>query len=271
MLDLMCSSYTTSGVMPGGPVASRHGLAERLAACAAAGYRGYWLHWRDYVEQRGAGMSDGALRALFDRHDLPHRGVEFFSDWFVDGDAAAANAEARSFDAARAIGAESVNVGADFAGRGFPLEHMVERFGALCGRAADRGLRIGLELVAWSDVSDVGTALRFLEPRNAALVIDAWHVFRAGLPLSDLARIPADRVSCIQVNDAPAAVRGALADDTRHRLFCGEGVFDLTGFLKATERFGTPVSVEIISPEVARMPLAEAARISCETAGRLMR
>lgn len=257
--------------MPGGPVASRHGLAERLAACTGAGYRGYWLHWRDYAEQRLAGMSDGAIRALFDRHCQRHRGIEFFSDWFVDGNAAAAVAESRSFDAAQAIGADTVNVGADFAGRGFSLEHMVERFDALCGRAAGRGLRIGLELVAWSDVSDVGTALRFLKPRNAALVLDAWHVFRAGLPLPDLARIPADRVSCVQVSDASATVRGTLADDTRHRLFCSDGVFDLTGFLKATQRFGTPVSVEIISPEVARMPLAEAARISCETAGRLMR
>lgn len=257
--------------MPGGPVASRHGLAERLAACAAAGYRGYWLHWRDYLEQRDAGLSDHAMRALFDLHGQQLRGVEFFSDWFVDGDAAAANAEARSFDAARAIGAETVNVGADFAGRGFSIEHMVERFGALCGRAADRGLRVGLELVAWSDVSDVGTALNFLRPRNAALVIDAWHIFRGGVPLADLARIPADRVSCIQVSDAAEATYGTLADDTRRRLFCGDGVFDLAAFIKATERFDVPVSVEIISQEVARLHLAEAARISCETARRLVR
>jgi sugar phosphate isomerase/epimerase len=271
MRDLMCSFHTTSGVMPGGPVASRHGLAERLAACAAVGYRGYWLHWRDCEAQRRAGMSDAAMRALFDRHGQRHRGVEFFSDWFVDGDAAAAVAEARSFDAAGAIGADTVNVGADFAARGFPLEHMVERFGSLCDRAAERGLRVGLELVAWSNVSDVGTALRFLRPRNAALVIDAWHVFRGGVPLADLARIPADRVSCIQVSDAAEATQGPLADDTRRRLFCGDGVLDLPAFLEATERFEAPVSVEIISEEVARLPLAEAARISCETARRLVR
>jgi sugar phosphate isomerase/epimerase len=271
MRDLMCSSYTTSGVMPGGPVASRHGLSERLAACAAAGYLGYWLHWRDYLEQREAGLSDRAMRALFDRNGQRHRGVEFFSDWFVDGGPAADNAEAHSFDAANAICADTVNVGADFASRGFSLEHMVERFGSLCDRAAERGLRVGLELVAWSNVADVGTALHFLGPRNAALVIDAWHIFRGGVPLVDLARIPADRVSCIQVSDAAGAVQGALADDTRRRLFCGEGVFDLAAFFKATERFDVPLSVEIISEAVMRMPLAEAARISCETARRLVR
>lgn len=271
MRDLMCSFHTISGVMPGDPVASRHGLAERLAACAAAGYRGYWLHWRDYVEQRRAGISDGAMRALFDRNGQRHRGVEFFSDWFVEGDAAAADAEARSFDAANAIGADTVNVGADFAARGFPLEHMVGRFAALCDRAAKRGLRVGLELVVWSDVSDVGSALQFLRPRNAALVIDAWHVFRGGVPLADLARIPSDRVSCIQVSDASEATRGTLADDTRRRLFCGDGVLGLPAFLEATERFDTPVSVEIISEEVARLPLSDAARISFETASRIVR
>lgn len=271
MRDLMCSFHTTSGVLPGGPVAARHGLGERLAACASVGYRGYWLHWRDYLEQREAGLSDGAMRSLFDRHEQRHRGVEFFSDWFVDGDSAAALAEARSFDAANAIGADTLNVGADFAGRGFPLERMVRRFASLCDRAARRGLRVGLELVPWSDVSDVDLALQFLGPRNAALVIDAWHVFRGGVPLADLARIPADRVSCLQVSDATGEPRRALAEDTRSRLFCGEGEFDLAAFIRDTERFDVPVSVEVISEEVARLPLAEAARISFETARRIVR
>jgi sugar phosphate isomerase/epimerase len=271
MRDLMCSFHTISGVLPGAPVAARHGLAERLAACASAGYRGYWLHWRDYLEQREAGLSDGALRALFDRHGQVHRGVEFFSDWFVDGDGAAALAEAGSFDAANAIGADTVNVGADFAGRGFPREHMLRRFAALCDRAAERGLRVGLEFVPWSDVPDVDTALRFLEPNNAALVVDAWHVFRGGVPLADLARIPADRVSCLQVSDATAEPHQALALDTRSRLFCGEGTFDLAAFIRDTRRFDVPVSVEVISQDVARLPLADAARISFETARRIVR
>ena len=39
---------------------------------------------------------------------------------------------------------------------------------------------------------------------NADLVIDCWHIFRGGVPLSELARIPPGRVLCVQVSDADA-------------------------------------------------------------------
>lgn len=270
MRDMMCSFHTTSGVMPGGPVASRFPLEERLDACAEAGYAGYWLHWRDYLEQRAGGMDDGGLRRAFDDAGMRHRGVEFFTGWFLDGDAAAAEAERASFDAACAIGAATVNVGADFARHDFPRAHMTDRFAALCERAARRGLRVGLEIVPWSDVADVDTALTFLGPPNAGLVIDTWHVFRGGIPLADLARIPADRVFCIQVNDAAAAPEGALLQETARRLPCGEGGFDLAGFATAIDINGweAPVSVEIISPRLTAMPSRDSAGLSLRAARR---
>lgn len=86
MRDFMCSFHTVSGVMPGGPAAARHALEARLSACASAGYAGYWLHWRDYLEQRAAGLDDAALLDLFDRHGMRHRGVEFLTGWFLPGD-----------------------------------------------------------------------------------------------------------------------------------------------------------------------------------------
>jgi sugar phosphate isomerase/epimerase len=270
MRDMMCSFHTTSGVMPGGPAASRFPLAERLNACAAAGYAGYWLHWRDYLEQRARGMDDAGLRRAFDEAGMRHRGVEFLAGWFLYGDAAAAEAERASFDAANAIGALTVNVGADFERRGFSRAHMTDRFAALCERAAVRGLRIGLEIVPWSDVADIDAALAFLDPPNAGLVIDTWHVFRGGIPLAELARIPADRVFCIQVNDAAAVPDGPLPEETARRLLCGEGGLDLAGFAAAVDANGwqAPLSVEVISPRLAAMLLQEAAGLSFDTARR---
>lgn len=261
MRDFMCSSHTVSGVMPGGPAAARHALEARLSACASAGYAGYWLHWRDYLEQRAAGLDDAALRDLFDRHGMRHRGVEFLTGWFLPGDEAAAAAERAAFDAAAAIGAGAVNVGADFQGRGIPRREMVAHFERLCARAADRGLAVALEFVAFSDVPDVRTALDFLAPPNAGLVVDCWHLFRGETPLADLALIPAGKIFCVQVSDAAAAPSGPLAEDTLDRLPCGDGAFDLAGFAAAVDRHapGVPISVEIISPRYAAMSAAEAA------------
>ena len=258
--------------MPGGPLASRHALGERLAACAAAGYSGYWLHFRDYLEQRAAGLSDETIRGLFDRHALRHRGVEFLTGWFFPGDSEAGAQEHAAFDAANAIGADVVNVGADFGGRGIPRRDMVGHFAALCARAADRGLKVALEIVPWSDVPDVAAALDFLEPANAGLVIDCWHVFRGGVPLPELARIPPERILCVQVNDAEAQPAGPLVEDTLHRRLCGDGAFDLAGFAAALDRAGVtvPYSVEIISPGIAAMPPDEAARASFSAARRVL-
>lgn len=272
MREFMCSSHTISGVMPGSAVASRHRLQDRLGALEAAGYSGYWLHFRDYLEQKAAGLDDDRLQALFDRHGMRHRGVEFLTGWFLPGDLTAQEAEHAAFAAANAIGASVVNVGADFSGRGLPRREMLAHFAALCARAADRGLNIALEIVPWSDVPDVEAALDFLRPENAGLVVDSWHIFRGGVPLSELARIPPERILCVQVNDAAAQPVGALTEDTLRRKLCGEGTFDLAGFTAALDRagVGVPLSVEIISAEMAALPVEEAARVSLATARRML-
>lgn len=267
MRKLICSSHTISGVLPGGPVPARHGFAERVAACAAAGYTGMCLHFRDYRALRTAGQGDAELAAILHGGGMKDITLEFLTDWFLTGETAAqARAdEATMLEAAGALGAHGFNVGADFLGRGIPFAGMREGFAALCGRAAVRGLTVALEIVPWSNVADVGSALRLVDGiPNAGLVIDSWHVFRGGIPLSDIAGLPGERILSIQVNDAAREIRGTLAEDTMRRLPCGEGAFDLDGFLRALQAAGAavPLSVEIISPDFAALEAGEAARRS---------
>ena len=264
----MCSSHTISGVAPGSARASRHGFEHRAKACAAAGYAGLWMHFRDYLEQREQGHDDAYLRETLDECGLEQRGVEFLTGWFLEDDEAARDAERAAFAAAGAIGARVVNVGADFELRGISHAKMIARFEALCARALDRGLSIALEIVPWSNVPDIRTALDYLAPPNAGLVIDSWHMFRGNVPLADVAALPAGKVFCVQVNDALAKPAGALPDDTTRRLPCGEGELDLAGFAAALDAAGVaiPYSVEIISPAFAALPLEEAASRSLRTA-----
>jgi sugar phosphate isomerase/epimerase len=269
--EFICSSHTISGVVPGGPDASRHGFAERVEACAVAGYTGMCLHFRDYAEQRARGFGDGELRAILDAHGMKHVSVEFLTDWFLDGEAGLASRrnEETAFRAAAAFGATVVNVGPDLGGHGLSLGTMQAKFRELCGRAAGHGISIALELVAWGNVRDVDTALDIIgDIANAGLVIDSWHVFRAGVPLADLKRIPASKVLCVQVNDADAEARGGLAADTMSRRLCGQGGFDLAGFATTLDAMGVavPFSVEVISPEFAAFDLNEAAKASFDTA-----
>lgn len=271
MRDLICSSHTISGVLPGSARAARHGLAERLSACAAAGYVGCWLHYRDYLEQRAAGLADEDIRALLDRFGMRHREVEFLTDWFVDREDCR-TAETAAFAAARAIGATVLNVGGDFAGRGLSRALMVDRFASLCSRAADTGISVAIEFVPWSNVPDIRAALDFMGPQNAGIVVDCWHLFRGEMPLSDIALVPAEKILCIQLSDALAIPGDALAEETRNRLPCGEGALDLAGFMDALDRTApdVPVSVEIISPRFAGLPVAKAAQESIQGARELL-
>ncbi|MBT1154724.1 sugar phosphate isomerase/epimerase [Aminobacter anthyllidis] len=268
--EFICSSHTVSGVMPGSPVASRHGFASRVEACATAGYTGMCLHFRDYAEQRARGFGDGELRSILEVHGMKHVSVEFLTDWFMDGEAGLLSRrnEETAFRAATAFGAKVLNVGPDLGGRGIPLDTMQQRFRALCGRAAAHDIAIALELVAWGNVKDVDTALAIIgEIPNAGLVIDSWHVFRAGMPLADLKRIPADKVLCVQVNDADAMPTGALASETMNRRLCGQGGFDLAGFAATLDAMGVavPFSIEVISPDLAALDLQKAAKLSFDT------
>lgn len=272
---LVCSSHTISGVMPAGPVPARHSFEARVAACAAAGYIGMCLHFKDYRALRQAGHEDAYLASVLRRHGMKDISVEFLVDWFLQGEAAEqARADERTaYAAARAYGARTLNVGSDFAGRNIPRNEMRRHFGELCERAGAEGLNIALEIVPWSDVADVETAMAMIDGiPNAGLVVDSWHIFRGGIPLAAVESIPGDRILCVQVNDADAEIRGPLALDTARRRACGDGIFDLAGFLASLSRTGTEaaVSVEIISPEQAAFGVEEAARVSIAGARRLV-
>ena len=231
----MCSSYTISGLMPGGDRAARHSLADRLAACGNAGYDGAWMHFRDYREQRSQGLDDDAIRAAFDENGLALRGIEFLANWFLAGEAARDDL-ATCLAAARAIGADVISVGGDFADTGIGRAAMVRSFRDLCARAGENGISVALEFVPWSNIPDIAAALEFLGPANAGLMVDCWHLFRGGMSVADVATVPPGGILGIQVNDAARVPAAPLPVDTQNRRPCGEGAFDLEGFAKALDR-----------------------------------
>ena len=268
---VFCSSHTLSGVMPGSPRASRHSFRDRVAAARRAGYEGLWLHLRDYAEQRAAGYSDGDLRDILRDAGMAVAGFEFLTGWDADN-TAASPAEEQLWRMADAFGPALISVGAA-AGSG-NIGQLGDCFAGLLQRSAAHGLQVGLEIVPWSRVPDLHIAGELLDlAPTAGLVIDSWHVFRGGIDLEALARLPAQRIMAIQINDALAAPQGALDQDTLHRLSCGDGELPLVPFVQALRQNGcrVPLSVEIISPELAALALDEAALRSMQGVADLAR
>jgi sugar phosphate isomerase/epimerase len=145
-------------------------------------------------------------------------------------------------------------------------DELVEGFGELCDLAAARGMDVTLEPMAFFGLQNFRLALdtvRGAARPNGRLLFDTWHFTRTGPDLSVLADLPTAGPLDIQINDGAAEPLGGsvMADSTDHRMFPGEGSFDVTGYLTAIgpPHFGS-FGVEIFSLKLDRMPAAEAGR-----------
>jgi sugar phosphate isomerase/epimerase len=105
---------------------------------------------------------------------------------------------------------------------------------------------------------------------GAGLLVDAWHVFRAGTTLAELsATLRPEMIFAVELDDAAPDVVGSLFEDTvDNRLLCGEGCFDLTGLVEVLRDLGFdgPWGVEILSTAYRSLPVADALKLAAESA-----
>jgi sugar phosphate isomerase/epimerase len=109
----------------------------------------------------------------------------------------------------------------------------------------------------------------------AGLLVDAWHVFRAGTTLAELhAALSQDMIFGVELDDAAADMVGSMFEDTvDNRLLCGEGTFDLMG-LVATLRslgFDGPWGVEILASDFRVLPVDQALKLAADSALTVLR
>ncbi|MFL6663959.1 MAG: sugar phosphate isomerase/epimerase family protein [Rhizobacter sp.] len=142
----------------------------------------------------------------------------------------------RLLDTAASLGAAYLLV----AGNDPDEARLTERYAALCGLAAARGLVACIEPMPWTDVRDVVQAARIVERAgadNAGVLVDPIHFDRAGTPIEALAAIAPRRRPYLQFCDAvaerPTSVEELLRQARTDRLPPGEGALDLRALLHA--------------------------------------
>jgi sugar phosphate isomerase/epimerase len=262
-------------VLCSGTIARHTPFRDRLGAAAGARYRAVSLWGRDYLEAREEGYSDADLVALLDDHGLAV--AELDPAWWWTPGATSFSVppeldpidvfrfgEAELFRIGEVLGARSINA-ADVIGGDWSAADAAESFAGLCDRAAEHGLLVHLEWLAWSRIADLATALEVVtlaDRPNGGLNIDMWHCARTGSTAADLCTVPGERVLAIQVNDGPAEPEENLIEATLHRrLLPGDGAFDLPGYLGSLRTIGAraPVGVEVFSDDLHALGAAEAA------------
>jgi sugar phosphate isomerase/epimerase len=274
--DLIATCWTTAGdVLPSQPDnCSRWSLEDRIDAIARAGYAGtgFWLG--DLLAWRAQGRSYESLRKRLTDTGQTMVELEFLSDWYAKGERREQSDAARTelFRAADALGARHVKVMPPFGPDDPTGAPLAEAFADLCADAAKHGLLVGMEMLPFSTLPSLSTALEMVaaaDAPNGGLLIDIWHVVRSGGAVSDVAAIPLRFITSIELCDADTIMRGSLMEDTMHyRKLCGEGEFDVTGFIAALDGLGYdgPYGVEILSDAFRLLPLDEATRQSFDTA-----
>lgn len=147
----------------------------------------------------------------------------------------------------------------------------VSRLRPVAAALAEHGLRFGLEFVApyhlrrnWPHefIFTMGQMLELAAAvgPNVGLLVDSFHVYASGDAMEQIGKLPASRIVLAHLNDAPAGPVTAIKDGAR--LLPGAGVIDLPAFFAALSAAGYdgPVSVEVFSDELKKMPPAEAAK-----------
>jgi sugar phosphate isomerase/epimerase len=259
---------------------------DRVSAAAAAGYRAVSLWGRDYDGARAEGYSDSALATLLDDHGLVVAELDP-AWWWTPGAATFSVApeldpvdvfrfgESDLFGIGAALGARSVNA-VDVVGGDWGVEDAAASFAKLCDRAAEFGLLVHLEWLAWSRIPDLTTALAVVtlaDRPNGGLNIDMWHCARSGTKAADLLAIPGERVLAVQIDDGPAEPEENLVEATLHqRLLPGDGAFDLCGYLDALRQIGAdaPIGVEVFSDQLHALGAREAAVSAAAATRRLL-
>ena len=97
--------------------------------------------------------------------------------------------------------------------------------------AAAHGVRLAYEALAWGRyVDDYRRAWRIVERADHPAVgvcLDSFHILSRGHDPKAIEQIPGDKVFFLQLADAPALSMDVLSWSRHHRLFPGEGAFDL--------------------------------------------
>ena len=229
-------------------------LEDKLVAAASAGFDGIEVFEPDLIGSPWSPAEIGArCRDLGLSIDLyqPFRDLDS-----TDADRFARNLHRaeRKFDVMAALGTDTVLVCSSVAPDAVDdLDRLAEQLATTAARAGERGLRIAYEALAWgrhvSTWERSWEVVRRGDEAALGLCLDSFHVLSRGGDPAGFAAVPAEKLFFLQLADAPHLEMDVLQWSRHHRLFPGQGAFDLPRFLASVLDAGYtgPLSLEVFN------------------------
>jgi 4-hydroxyphenylpyruvate dioxygenase len=229
-------------------------LEDKLAAASAAGFHGIEVFEPDLV---ASPWSPAELAARCADLGLSIELYQPFRDLDSTDPARFARnlrrAEAK-FDVMAALGTDTVLVCSSVAPDAVDdPDLLAEQLATAAARAGERGLRIAYEALAWgrhvSTWEASWDAVRRAGSPALGLCLDSFHVLSRGGDPAGFAAVPGEKLFFLQLADAPRLEMDVLQWSRHHRLFPGQGAFDLPRFVACVLAAGYtgPLSLEVFN------------------------
>jgi sugar phosphate isomerase/epimerase len=271
--DLLASYWTIAGgALPHTDKEySPFEFKERVEAAAKAGFRGIGI-WHADLAHTLERQSLREMKRILDDNGVNFVELEFLTDWFLEGERKKKSdvEKKRLLDAAGALEAHHVKVG-DFYREPCTMARLIKSFTELCADAATAGTKIAFELMPFAMIDTLEGSLEMIEgagAENGGIALDLWHVVKLRIPNERISRIPKKYLISVELNDGTFEAPWSLHEDTvNHRRLCGEGEFDIRGFIEAVQKAGYsgPFGIEVLSEELRKWPLEKLTTRAFET------
>jgi sugar phosphate isomerase/epimerase len=276
-VELIASYWTLAGgAIPHSEAEySTFEFKQRAEAIAQAGFKGLGL-WHADLEHVQKTFTLAQMKRILDDNGLKHVEIEFLADWFLPPGSPkrVASDERREFlfQACEGLGARHLKVG-DFFKTECPMPRLIDEFGNLCREADERGIRIVYELMPFSVIESLESTRRLVEgaaQKNGGVIFDLWHIVKLGIPYDDVMKFPAAYFFGLEINDGylkPPPGMDLVTETTGHRKLCGQGEFDIKGFIAKlpSSPYRGPVGIEVLSKELRSWPLEKTATTAFNT------
>jgi len=218
-------------------------LREKLEAAAATGFEGVEIFETDILAHDGPPSEVGAMVRDLGLEIVAFQPFRDFEGMPEPRRARGLERARRKFALMNELGTENILVCSNVSPQSLGgIDRAAADLRELGEIAKGFGVNVGFEALAWGrhiwDYRDAWEVVRRAGHRRVGIILDSFHILTRGLPVDPIRSIPADRITFVQIADAPKLEMDLLQLSRHFRCFPGQGDLDIAGFMSALTATG---------------------------------
>ena len=219
------------------------GLREKLGVIADAGFDGVEIFETDILAHDGPPRDVGRMVRDLGLEIVAFQPFRDFEGLPEPRRAKALDRARRKFALMNELGTENILVCSNVSPAALGgIDRAAEDFRELGELAAAFGVNVGFEALAWGkhiwDYRDAWEVVRRAGHDRVGIILDSYHILSRNLPVDPIKSIPADRITLVQIADAPKIEMDLLQLSRHFRCFPGQGDLDIAAFMSALSDTG---------------------------------